>query len=308
MRHDLTSIESQALDWVIRLRDPAFDAWEAFEAWLSDDPAHADAYHAIAVDDLDMAAMLAAAPRRRAALPAMRFAIGRRHWIGGALAASIVALIGLGYVNLRPIPYLVETGPGVRQVVALSDGTRIALNGGTRLMLDRNDDRVASLERGEALFAVVHDESNPFRVMVGETTLVDVGTRFNVVRTAGETRVAVSEGAVMYNPDSDAIRIDVGRSLRARDGDSRLLIGYVAPASVAAWRSARLVYDGQSLAEVAGDLARYYGHPVTVDPRLAGRPFHGVLSLDADGDLARLAPLLEVRITRKGAGWAFSAP
>ena len=47
-------IRDQALDWVIRLRDPGFDGWEDFHVWLAADPAHADVYHALALAEEDL--------------------------------------------------------------------------------------------------------------------------------------------------------------------------------------------------------------------------------------------------------------
>ncbi|WP_430991301.1 FecR domain-containing protein, partial [Escherichia coli] len=73
-------------------------------------------------------------------------------WVGGgtavAAAASIalmVAPIGSGSASAA---YTIETKPGQRQDVALNDGTRIELNGASRVVLDRNNPRIATLEAG----------------------------------------------------------------------------------------------------------------------------------------------------------------
>ncbi|MFD2500350.1 FecR family protein [Rhizorhabdus histidinilytica] len=213
-------METAALDWVIRLRDPGFDGWEEFEAWLAADPARAEAYHRLATADQDMAGLLAAgllaaAPPVPAEAPAnvvplRRAGFTRRAWLGGAIAASVAGLVGFGMIERQPSLYQIETAPGMRRTVTLDDGSRIALNGGTRITLDRKDARHATLDRGEALFDVVHDEKAPFKVLVGDATLVDVGTSFNVVRDGRVTAVQVAEGAVVYNPDSEAVRLDAG--------------------------------------------------------------------------------------------------
>lgn len=295
-------IRDQALDWVIRQRDPAFDAWEAFHDWLAADPVHAEIYHELAVDDATMEELIPPAP---AVQPKQAT---RRYWLGAAVAASLAAVVGYGMIgHVSADPYRIETAPGARRLVALSDGSSITLNGNTRLVLDHGNDRIATLERGEALFAVVHDEKRPFRVTVGAATLIDVGTRFNVVREGNVTRVAVSEGAVVYNPDVEAVRLDPGRSLRAVDGDPTIALADVPAASVASWKSGRLVYDGQPMREVAADLARYYGQPVAIAPTIADRPYHGVISLDSAGDITRLGPLLDAQVRRDGAGWKISA-
>ena len=307
MPQDRDMIEDEATGWVIRQRDPAFADWDGFTEWMERGPAYAAAYQAAAVADQDMADLLARpAPRPIAAPAPPRRSVGRRAWIGGAVAASLAGVIGWQVIERQPQPYAIETLPGTRRTVTLPEGTVVKLNGATRLTLDGKDPRHAVLERGEALFAVVHDAARPFEVAVGDATLLDVGTRFTVLREGGTTEVQVSEGAVVYNPKAEAVRLDPGRTLRAVDGQGEVTLGTVAPERVAGWASGRLVYDGQPLATVAADLARYSGRPVTVAPAIAARPFHGALNLGTDADLAKLGPLLDVHVRRDGAGWALS--
>jgi transmembrane sensor len=307
MAEDWTIMETAALDWVIRLREPAFEGWDEFAAWLAADPVHAEAYHRLAVADEDMAGLLASAPPPRPIMaPAPRGSFTRRGWLGGAIAASVAALVGVATIDRQPALYQIETAPGERKAITLDDGSRIALNGGTSITLDRKDARYAVLHRGEALFDVIHDEASPFRVAVGDANLVDVGTRFNVVREGKTTAVQVAEGAVIYNPDSTAVRLDAGRTLRAIDGDALLALGTVSPASIAGWKEGRLIYDGQTMAEIASDLSRWSGQPVRVDPRVAEQRFRGVLSLGDGEDIVRLAPLLEVDVRKTGQEWVLA--
>ncbi len=300
-------MESAALDWVIRMREPAFDGWEEFAAWLAADPARAETYHRLAVADADMAGILTSAPPPRPIMtPAPRRSITRRGWMGGAIAASVAALVGVAMVERQPALYQIETAPGERRTVTLEDGSRIAMNGGTSITLDHKDARSAVLHRGEALFDVIHDDNAPFEVAVGDAKLVDVGTRFNVVREGKTTAVQVAEGAVIYNPDSTAVRLDAGRTLRVIDGDALLALGTMSPASVAGWKEGRLIYDGQTMAEIASDLSRWSGQPVRVDPRVAEQRFRGVLSLGDGDDIVRLAPLLEVDVRKSGQEWVLA--
>jgi transmembrane sensor len=313
MAQDKDMIDDRALDWVIRLRDPRFDDWEGFEAWMAADPAHADAYHAMAIADEDIGGLLATGPvAEPAALPdnvvplhpAPR--VTRRYWLGGAIAASIAAGVGFQMVGLPSSTYQVETAAGERKTVTLAEGTSITLNGGTRLTLDRKDPRHATLDRGEAVFAVVHDAARPFRVAVGDAELLDVGTRFNVLREDHATSVQVAEGAVVYNPKAEAVRLDPGQTLQVADGGDSVVLGHVAPAAVAGWKQGRFIYDGQPMAAVAAELTRYFGQTVRVSPAVAAKPFRGVLSLGAGDDVEHLGTLLDVDVRRDGADWVLS--
>lgn len=306
------TINDAALDWVIRLRDPGFNGWEAFEAWLAADAAHAEAYHATAVADADMAAMVASLPRPVPVVlapPPVSRRRALRPWFGGAIAASVAAIAGVAMLQSRPDPYIIETPAGVQRSVTLADGTQLDLNGGTRLLLDRREPRQAVLTRGEVVFTVVHDDRHPFRVEVGRASLVDVGTIFNVARSGPLTTVAVSEGAVVFNPDGEAVRLAAGRSLRAVDGIGTLVVANTPPETIGSWRRGRLFYDGAPLSDVAADLSRNLGLSIIADPQVAGRPFRGVINLgdSRSAPPAGLGPLLGVRIVRQGNDWRLVA-
>lgn len=311
MTDERASTEEQALDWVIRQRDPGFTDWEAFTAWLEQDPEHAAAYDAVAIADENAGALLLAPPRAPlvAATPAPARGLPTRRAFGGwALAASLAAVLGFTVLG-GGSTYVIETAPGEQRSLMLADGSRIDMNGATRLTLDRDDVRLAELDRGEALFTVVHDERKPFRVQTGGAVLLDVGTVFNVTRAAGTTEVAVSEGAVVYNPRQEALRLDPGRKLRVADGGGAPALSNIPPADVAAWRSGRLIYLGTPIAVIAADLSRNLGIAVEASPAVAERRFSGVIMLDKDPErlFARLSPLLAVSARREERGWVLAA-
>lgn len=208
-------MNEEALGWVIRTRDPEFDDWDAFTIWLEGDPARATAYDALMAADADLADMVPAEP---IVMPVAANDAGERHrrplrWIGGgAIAAALVAAVSVGLLNRSDI-YSITTRPGETRSIALDDGTRIELNGGTTLRLDRKNARFAALDAGEAAFTVRHDAADPFRVTVGDAVFEDAGTVFNIVHSGNATRIGVSEGKVIYNPQAEAISLPAGRAL-----------------------------------------------------------------------------------------------
>ncbi|MES2057412.1 MAG: FecR domain-containing protein [Pseudomonadota bacterium] len=305
------SIRDQAQLWTIRLSDAAFDDWDGFTAWLEENPVHNTAYELAVAHDASTVETLRTAPRP--IIPAMPAAVpprvSRRIWVGGAMAAAIAGVIGFTTLRDTASPYIVETGPGVHRTVTLADGSSIMLNGGTRLLLDHAAPRRATLERGEALFTVRHDDRDPFELKVGGTKLVDVGTVFNVVRDVGATRLAVSEGAVIYAPDADAVRLDAGQALVAADGIRPVRV-QVEATSVGAWRSGQLVYSNAPLATIADDLSRNLGKPVSATGTAAALTFTGIINLDtkAADPIGPIAPLLGVRAERNALGWTLTRP
>jgi len=296
-------MDRQALDWVMRTGEPDFAEWDAFTDWLEADPAHAARYHALGADAADMADLLPANDPEPVAKPS------RRGWIAGALAAGIVAVVGYGALRPTADPYIVQTAPGVTRAVTLADGSSIMLNGGTRLTLDHRDQRRATVETGQALFAIRHDDAHPFRVSVGGGDLVDLGTTFDITRSDGGTRIAVSEGAAEYRIRSLTVALPAGRGLRMADGDGTIIQMKVDRTSVGGWKQGRIDYDGAPLRDVAADLSRSLGTKITASPAVAQRPFRGTLLLSGLArDPSRAAPLLGVTMRRNGTGWEMAAP
>jgi transmembrane sensor len=303
-------MEAAAIGWVIRLREARAEDWEAFVNWLESDPRHPEVYEEVALADraLERIPTPPLSDSQAEGDGAIIRRPSRRMILGFGIAASLVGV--LGYVTLGAGESLVtvKTAPGERRSFALADGSRIELNGETIIVLDRKRPRMARLERGEALFTVVHDPGRPFGVEAGGTYIKDVGTVFNVVLTGEDVEVAVAEGEVIFNPHREKVSLSAGMAIRTEG--SRASVSRREAEAVGAWRSGRLSYDGASFSRIAEDLSRNIGVPVRVHPGVAQRRFSGVILLDRDRDLLlrRVAALLEVdaRGTRDE-GWTLTA-
>lgn len=300
---DMT-IERDALDWLVRVNDSDFDQWDAWDAWLTADARHAEAYWRLAETEGEAVEALRTAPAR--VMPKIRR--GRvlalpRH----AAMAAVVGVLALGVAwvgwSALPRPWSVETAPGEQRTVTLADGSIVVLDGATRLTLDRRKPREVTLEAGRALFEVEHDDAHPFLVAVGDTTLTDLGTVFDVTRLQNGARVSVSEGSVRVDAAGARAVLSPGDS--AVTSVRGLERGAIAPEDVDSWREGRLSWSGARLAVVAQDLSRALNRPVEVAPSLADRRFSGSLTTTAssNGQKARLELLLGVRIVETGDGW-----
>ncbi len=233
----------------------------------------------------------------------------RRLWLSGAVAASLVGLMSYAVLHKgAPDSYRVETAMGENRVIALEDGSRIAINGGTAMVLSHDEPRKATLERGQALFTVVHRANAPFKVKVGDAELVDIGTVFDVTSANGEIRVAVSEGAVAYNTEADNIRVDAGRRLVVRTETSEADITRVDPAAVGGWRTGQLVYDGVPLEQVAAEVSRTTGYRIRTTGDAGGIAFRGALQTGATEArlVADLAALSGTRARHDAEGWTLA--
>lgn len=305
-------IDSQMRDeaalWMARSRDPRFSDWDGLTDWLEADPAHNLAYEA-AFAGHDLAGAVET-PAARA--PGMAPSIAPR-WRRGRVAAGIAgAAAAAAALFVAIVPYgapaaelVAETRPGEHRVVQLKDGSEIALNGNSRVVFDRANERTARLVRGEAIFTVVHDETRPFTVNVDGTRMVDLGTRFDVVRTSRGSEVAVAEGALLYDPEGAAVRLGTGRALRRNKGSQIVEVSEADPATIGAWRSGHLVYREAPLWRVAEDLARTTGTRIDIAPAVANRSFTGAIALAGMSRAslaARLGPVLDVTVAQHDKG------
>ena len=301
------ALTKQAADWVARLSGQPGEAdWLAFEAWLGGDTRRRGAY--------DKALMLSLAIDRDAVTLAGRLAdrpVSRGRpvlWGSGLMAVAAVAVT---FTALHPAPEpkatVYATAKGERRNITLADGTRIALNADSRLTVAmRADRRELTLASGEAAFTVVHDANRPFVVHVGDRVLRDIGTEFDAVRRDGLVTVAVREGMVsMERPDDARRRVTLGPGSRAehREGSQEVMVLAANPEDAFSWRSGRLIYRDQPLAEVVADLNRYGDDRIKAVGPAASLKFTGVLAIDNQAAMIqRLQSLAPVTATSRKDG------
>lgn len=321
--------EDQAIAWLVRLNsgEAVADDWRGLESWLESDPANLAALARVEalwgeLDDQAYALKTALdAPPKGATIlpftprksPAKTPAFDRRWAATAAVLALVLAGGAFRYVQTRPVTY--QTARGETRAIALSDGTRIDLNGASRLAV-RYDGRARHVQMGdaEALFDVTKDSARPFLIATGGQRIRVVGTEFDVVNHAGELTVTVSRGVVEVarmgagGQVDDVQRVAAGYRLTRRDGESSGAITPVSADEAGDWRARRLVCRDRSLASIVGDLNRSFATPITVRGDAAKLSFSGVLVLDdEDAVIARLKAFLPVEADRSEAGFTLSS-
>ena len=303
-----SAIGEAAQLWAILVQDAAFADWDGLTDWLEQDPAHLAAYDAAldadawAVDTLTVASTptpVMVAPARTAPLRGRWFAAG------GAIAAAVVAVGSWTLLNQDTQLRHIATATGEHRTIDLADGSRIQMNGNTRITIDPNQPRQIQLTQGEALFDVQHDTQHPFVVTANGTRLVDVGTIFNVVHDGDAIDVAVAEGAVDYEAGQDRIRLNPGDGLSRATQQSKPTLRKAAPETIGSWQSGQLQYNDAPLEQIARDLSRNTGLSVRTTSGSANLRFTGTLILyDPPPQIfARAGPLLGVRFMEQGGVW-----
>jgi transmembrane sensor len=298
-----------AADWVVRLQAPDLAEADAlaFDVWLQESPENGAAY------DEALAVWREFGTHAQAVRQDLsgRRPPPRHLWIGLGAAAAAAAAIAVVLPSLRPAPQpsAYATAAGEHRTVTLADGTRIDLNGATRLsVVLRRHERDVRMDGGEAIFDVAADKSRPFLIAAGDRTVRVVGTQFDVRRRDGRLAVTVTRGTVEVGPGAgsagEAVRLTPGQRFEHVEGAAIATVTAAAPDEALGWRSGRLVYRGQPLGDVVADLNAQFRTPIRVaDAGLAATPISGVLILDKeDAVVRRLALLVSARAVVSDAG------
>jgi transmembrane sensor len=219
---------------------------------------------------------------------------------------AAVAAAGLVIQSRAPAMQTYETAFGQPRVVQLADGSKITLNGGSRLAvrLGRRERQVFVAD-AEAVFDVAKDPGRPFLIQAGDRQIRVVGTEFNVLRHAGEVRVTVRRGVVEVRPAgkpraAPIARLVKGQALLHREGKRGDVVRTADPDAAMAWTQGQLVFQGESLAQVAGTLSRYVRSPIEVAPEAQSLPVTAVLNVGDEATMLRsLQAFLPVQVERR---------
>lgn len=299
-----SSLREEALGWLIRVNEPDFDQWDAFHEWLESDAAHSQCYWRLARAEADAAADLQASP----AIPTHRPPAAKFRWIMAGAGVAAAAALAFMMVPRHQDDLLIQTAPGVTRSVILHDGSRIDVNGASRVRIAQGGERRIRLDNGEAMFTVAHDPQHPFTVEIDGHIVRDVGTVFDVVRRDdGVLAISVARGAVLFDPDGASIQVEAGRKIRLERDSTKLAIMNVDPVAVGNWRGGRLAYDDAPLADVASDIFRLGGGSIEMDAALAQQRFTGTLMAGNRNTLAsRAAELAGLEARQVQGRWRFS--
>ncbi len=302
-----SEILARAVEWHVLLHSETVgeEDWRAFQACLELDCSHRLAFDQVedlyeGLDEIApselSAPALAVFPDRNEPRPDGIFS--RRSTAVGAIALLAASIL----LTVWPWPNaerIYETKPGEILSVSLADGTKIDLNGGTRLSLSA-DKRQANLERGEAIFHVVHNQSQPFHLRAGDHEVWDIGTVFDVLCEGQNLTVGVAEGkvAVTSRTEQNApVEITAGNRVQLGDGHSTGVVTHIDPDAVTAWNKGYLSYDNAPLSQVVSDLNRHFPRQIVLADAEHAPRFSGVLKLGKEEvvlkQLTELLPLTE---------------
>lgn len=308
MSHDAKNADPAdraAIEWLVRLGE-AEDAtvFEAFEAWVTASPEHAQAWAEVgattrlieaAAPQLSTARLFAGERRRRSGRGLTVHRASRRGVIAATVAAAaavVVAVLAVPEVAVRVRSDHVTAVAELR-TIALPDGSAVTLGPRSAVAVDYDGrDREVRLVRGEAYFEVARNPNRPFRVLSSQVETTVLGTGFEVQDGEGRGRVGVRHGrvAVKAAAGSGATVLTAGEGVRV-DASGSLEPYVTHPDNIAAWTGKRLIVEARPVTEAIDAIRPWYGGAILArGSRLDAARVTGVYDLsDPVGSLVALS-------------------
>lgn len=266
----------------------------ALQAWLNGDPRRPGAYLRARALSLrsESAAALGPGYDPTNFEPAGRAAPSRRRilaWGGMAASLGAVGLVGVGL----HAPKAHATDLGEVRLVPLEDGSTMMLNTATRVTVKYDSThRRIRLVSGEADFSALSDARRPFVVEAGGRRFMVAGTSAFRIRKLKDEPIDIlvhhgridvaparsGEGAPL--PLGPNTRLEISASPAPHDVPPKPRA--VAPSAVSrelAWRTGKIAFEGETLAEAARAFSRYSDIRIVIDdPALAEEPITGLFA------------------------------
>jgi len=205
----------------------------------------------------------------------------RLWWIPAAVV--FLAVFAVLYRPLsKPLPVAekarvfstISTGPGLKKIVRLPDGTAVFLNSASSITYadDYNGSQRKVSLKGEAFFQVVKDPAKPFVVEFNGLYTRVLGTSFNVNAypenkadevTVSTGKVEVGKMKYITLKDSMLAVLDPGRQFSYSDG--KVSLSAVDITGIGDWKQGVIRFKGENFAEVALRLEKWYNVKIRFD-------------------------------------------
>lgn len=192
-------------------------------------------------------------------------------------AWSLVAALALILIVVGSLVFLDITGPPANQVAANEQGTEIRMKDGTVVSLNQGAEisytqRLISRKRevslsGEAYFEVEPRKHAPFYVVMDQLTVKVTGTSFHISTTETSTTVSVISGEVHFfqnGKEKEAAILQAGQQAIYTAANQKIGTGEIRSENFLFWKTGRLEFKNDSLANVFNELGKWFGTAIIV--------------------------------------------
>lgn len=156
---------------------------------------------------------------------------------------------------------------GKRSKLTLSDGSRLIVNAGTRVIypIQFSDKKREIYIDGEVFIDVSHDKNRPFIVKTSDMDIQVLGTKFNIMAYESDQnkQVVLTRGSVKILKDKKSEGIILKPSEMYENNNGYERIAKVDVSYYTSWIDGMYIFESQKLGHVALRLSRYYGIDIT---------------------------------------------
>jgi transmembrane sensor len=290
-------LEAEAAAWATKLDAASDQTLPGLNEWCAQNPKHAGALlraqAALALFDSVSHIGDPVAEEKK-------ISTWKRLAIAGGGTAALAASLAAALLIHSPIERY-ETQIGEIRSVALSDGSSVSIDAKSRIEIAYDaKSRDVHLLSGKVLFHAAHNAQRPFRVIVDNIVITDVGTTFQVADDdpSGDVEVLVTQGAVRVDSPTGQVGLTAGQRARF----SKLTTNSPRPKPIPiasvdidrmlAWRDGRLELDGETLDSAVADINRHSRLQLRVGSAELGREsLYGSFRMDDATGFAHAAAL-----------------
>ncbi|MBF0647399.1 FecR family protein [Dysgonomonas sp. GY75] len=203
-----------------------------------------------------------------------------------------------------PAEYVTVVVPkGKRTSILFSDGSRIWINSGTKLVYPKVFDEKSRniLVDGEIFIEVKKDDKKPFIVHTKKMDVSVFGTKFNVNAYNNEPlhSVVLMEGSVSVSSNKQNNMLKPGQGFFNENSETS--IKDVDVYSYVCWKDGRIQLMDEPFNVLLRRLSRYYGIEIVPSPKVNHYKFEGNLNLreSIDDILRTLSLSKSFKVTKK---------
>lgn len=184
--------------------------------------------------------------------------------------------------NANPVQYTLTTPIGGDYSLTLSDGTKVWLNAGSRLVYPSvfaEGSRMVSLE-GEAYFDVKTEVDHPFIVNTARQSIKVLGTEFNVSAYDNDLNVATTlvKGKIEVESAGKRMELNPGEQSQLSETGTLSINPDADIDQAIAWKNGYFRFDKADIHTIMQQLARWYDIKVSYAGNLTENYFGAVIS------------------------------
>jgi transmembrane sensor len=306
-------LRQEALDWVLHLKvgEPTERDLEDCKAWRARSLEHEESFREAALlwRQLSVAAReLGEEARNKEAVgdgptpvgdadsitafsQSRKHFIGRRAFVGGAIAASVI-----GYMVVRPPfglwPSLAElnaayrTATGEQRRIAFGNGAVVKMNTQTSLRVNNLPNALEiDLISGEALVETSNTSHKSLIVKALDGRISSHGAKFNVRCLDGEVYVTCVKGTVEVEQRAESLVLNADEELSYSQRGRDAMVA-VDAADVTSWQHKLLIFRDRRLYDVIKEVNRYLpGKIIVMNAQLGHKIVNGTFHVDRLNDV-----------------------